>query len=202
MTWLRLLGAALVLAILAVPAAARPYHGDDRWAGVSEARSPGYSRQSRVKRSKAKRRHVRKAQARKARRAAVRHRGTAKAAQRAPARAVAAIVETASAGLAKPARFISGSLKCAVNVGSALAARGIQGTGSALAKSYLRWGRESAPVPGAVAVYHRGSRRSGSGHVAIVAKVENGRVLVWNPSRRGWRLQAYRRRAIAYRVAG
>lgn len=100
--------------------------------------------------------------------------------------------------LAVPARFIAGRLACARNVNAALAARGIRGTGSALAKSFLRWGRASGPVPGAVAVYNR----RGGGHVAIVAKVVNGKPWVWNPGRRGWRLVAYPRQAIAYRVAG
>jgi hypothetical protein len=100
-----------------------------------------------------------------------------------------------------PARFIGGSLKCAVNVNAALAAKGIQGTGSAMAKSFLHWGRASAAVPGAVAVYHRGGRKSRSGHVAIVSRVEGNTVYVLNPGRGGWREVAYPKRAIAYRVA-
>jgi hypothetical protein len=50
-------------------------------------------------------------------------------------------------------RFIRGRLVCAVNVGAELARRGIRGTGSARAKSYLSWGRASRPVPGVVAVF-------------------------------------------------
>ncbi|WP_299815050.1 CHAP domain-containing protein [Tardiphaga sp.] len=82
----------------------------------------------------------------------------------------------------------------------ALAERGIRGTGSALAKSFLGWGRASTPVPGAVAV----SSRRGGGHVAIVSRVESGQVYVWNPSPRGrgWQEVAYRHRAISYRVPG
>jgi hypothetical protein len=53
--------------------------------------------------------------------------------------------------------FVRGRLICAVNVGRALA-RGIRGTGSALARSYLHWGRSSGPTPGAVAVFSRGAR--------------------------------------------
>ena len=100
--------------------------------------------------------------------------------------------------LGKPARFIRGRLVCAVNVNAALARRGIRGTGSALARSFLHWGRATKAVPGAVAVFGR----RGGGHVAIVAKVEKGRVWVWNPSSRsrGWRLQVYNRPAIAYRT--
>jgi hypothetical protein len=101
--------------------------------------------------------------------------------------------------IAKPARYIAGRLICAINVNSALAERGIVGTGSALAKSFLSWGRSSPPVPGAIAVSSRGRR---GGHVAIVSRVEGGRVYVWNPSPRGrgWQEQAYRHRAIDYRV--
>jgi hypothetical protein len=102
--------------------------------------------------------------------------------------------------IARPARYIAGRLICAVNVNSALAERGIKGTGSAAAKSFLHWGRPSAPVPGAVAV----SSRRGGGHVAIVSRVEGGRIYVWNPSPRGrgWQEQAYRYRAISFRVPG
>lgn len=102
----------------------------------------------------------------------------------------------------KPIRHTARRLSCAINVNLALAEKGIRGTGSALAKSFLRWGRPSAPVPGAVAVYHRGGKRSISGHVAIVSRVEGGRVYVFNPSRSGWREVVYPKRAIAYRVAG
>jgi hypothetical protein len=105
------------------------------------------------------------------------------------------------AAIAAPARFIHGRLTCALNVGAALAERGIRGTGSARAKSYLAWGRPSAPLPGAVAVFHRGGPKSPSGHVAIVAKVEGGTVWLWNPGRNGWRLTASHRQAIAYRSA-
>ena len=71
----------------------------------------------------------------------------------------------------QPSRYIAGRLICAVNVGVALAERGIKGTGSALALSYLQWGRSAGgPVPGAVIV----SARRGGGHVAIVSRVENG----------------------------
>jgi hypothetical protein len=97
-------------------------------------------------------------------------------------------------------RYIAGRLICAVNVGAALAERGIKGTGSALALSYLRWGQASGPVPGAVAV----SSRRGGGHVAIVSRVDAGQVYVWNPSPRGhgWQEVAYRHRALSYRVPG
>jgi hypothetical protein len=96
--------------------------------------------------------------------------------------------------------FVRGRLICAVNVGRALQARGIQGTGSALAKSYLHWGRSSGPAPGAVAVFSRGR----GGHVAIVHSVRpDGTVIYLNPSssRQAWTIGPYRRRPIAFRVA-
>lgn len=101
----------------------------------------------------------------------------------------------------KPVRYIAGRLICAVNVGSALAERGIKGTGSALALSYLHWGRSAGgPVPGAVIV----SARRGGGHVAIVSRVENGVVYAWNATggQSGWREIPYRHHVIDYRVPG
>jgi hypothetical protein len=103
--------------------------------------------------------------------------------------------------VARPSRFIAGRLVCAVNVGVALAERGIRGTGSALALSYLHWGRSAGgPVPGAVIV----SSRRGGGHVAIVSRVENGVVYAWNATggQRGWREIPYRHSVIDYRVPG
>lgn len=119
----------------------------------------------------------------------------------APIRAVARAAEAVADAIAAPVRFVRGRLICADNVNAALAERGIRGTGSRLAKSFLGWGRASGPVPGAVAVYHR----RGGGHVAIVSHVDaNGRVWVWNPSarRQAWQLAPYGKSAIAYRVAG
>lgn len=104
-------------------------------------------------------------------------------------------------GISMPARFVGGRLKCAVNVGVALAERGIRGTGSALAKSYLHWGRPSGPQPGAVAVFSRGRR---GGHVAIVQDVRpDGTVIYLNPSsrRQAWQVGPYHKRPIAFRVA-
>jgi hypothetical protein len=103
--------------------------------------------------------------------------------------------------LGRPSRFIAGRLSCARNVGVALAERGIKGTGSALALSYLHWGRSAGgPVPGAVIV----SSRRGGGHVALVSRVVNGVVFAWNASggQRGWREIQYRHRVIDYRVPG
>lgn len=97
--------------------------------------------------------------------------------------------------------FIRGRLVCAANVGQELARRGIKGTGSRLAKSYLSWGRASPPVPGAVAVFNRGRK---GGHVAIVHSVKpDGTVIYLNPSsrRQAWVIGPYRKRPIAFRVA-
>lgn len=113
-------------------------------------------------------------------------------------RQVASVGQLDSVSFGAPSRFIGGSLKCAVNVNAALAARGIRGTGSALAKSFLGWGHScSCNTPGAVAVYGRGRR---GGHTAIVADA-SGRI--WNPSQRrgAWQLSHYKRRPIACRCA-
>lgn len=110
-------------------------------------------------------------------------------------------VPTWGGGINRPTRYIAGRLICAVNVGSALAERGIRGTGSALALSYLHWGRSAGgPVPGAVIV----SSRRGGGHVAIVSRVENGIVYAWNATggQSGWREIPYRHRVLDYRVPG
>lgn len=101
----------------------------------------------------------------------------------------------------RPSRFIAGHLICAVNVGVALAERGIKGTGSAAALSYLHWGRSAGgPVPGAVIV----SSRRGGGHVAIVSRVVNGITYAWNATggQRGWREIPYRHPVLDYRVPG
>jgi hypothetical protein len=102
-----------------------------------------------------------------------------------------------------PHRFVRGRLICAANVNAALAERGIRGTGSRLAKSFLHWGRSSRPVPGAIAVFNRG-RNPRSGHVAIVHSVKpNGTVIYLNPSasRQRWVVGPYRRKPISYRIA-
>jgi hypothetical protein len=114
--------------------------------------------------------------------------------------AIVDVMRIGAERIARPSRYIAGRLICAINVNAALAERGIRGTGSALAKSFLGWGRASEPVPGAVAV----SSRRGGGHVAIVSRVEGGQVYVWNPSPqgRGWQEVAYRHRAISFRVPG
>lgn len=114
---------------------------------------------------------------------------------------VRAAAPSISYAIAKPARYIAGRLICAVNVNAALAERGIKGTGSALAKSFLSWGRSAGgPVPGAVIV----SNRRGGGHVAIVSRVENGVIYAWNATggQRGWREIPYRKAVIDYRVPG
>jgi hypothetical protein len=111
------------------------------------------------------------------------------------------VFTAAGAAIARPARYIGGRLICAVNLNAALAERGIKGTGSALAHSFDHWGvRSPVPVPGAVAV----TDRRGGGHVALISRVEGGRVFAWNPSSRGrgWREVEYTGRHARYRVAG
>lgn len=103
--------------------------------------------------------------------------------------------------ISRPMRYIAGRLICAVNVNAALAERGIRGTGSAWAKSFLTWGHSAGgPVPGAVIV----SSRRGGGHVAIVSRVENGVVYAWNATggQSGWREIPYRHAVLDYRVPG
>lgn len=106
-----------------------------------------------------------------------------------------------ASGIGRPGRYIAGRLICAVNVNAALAERGIRGTGSAWAKSFLTWGHSAGgPIPGAVIV----SSRLGGGHVAIVSRVENGVVYAWNATggQSGWREIPYRHHVIDYRVPG
>lgn len=103
---------------------------------------------------------------------------------------------TTQAAVSHPSHYIAGRLACALNVGAFLAERGIRGTGSAAALSYLHWGRSAGgPVPGAVIV----SSRRGGGHVAIVSRVEHGTVYAWNSSG-GWREIAYHRPVLDYRI--
>ncbi|MBR1230190.1 hypothetical protein JQ600_35435 [Bradyrhizobium sp. AUGA SZCCT0176] len=127
-----------------------------------------------------------------------------------PARRAPPVIRTVSSygapspvaeAVGRPLRYISGRLICAVNVNAALAERGIKGTGSALARSFLSWGRSAGgPVPGAVIV----SARRGGGHVAIVSRVQGGVVYAWNATggQRGWREIPYRKHVIDYRVPG
>lgn len=58
---------------------------------------------------------------------------------------------------------------CAGFVGGCLEKCGIQSTRSGLARSYLHWGEECELEIGAVVIYWRVSRYSGSGHVGFVA---------------------------------
>lgn len=103
----------------------------------------------------------------------------------------------------KAGHFIRGRLICAVNVNAELARRGIRGTGSAKARSFLTWGTNAGgPVKGAVAVFSRGGR--GNGHVAIVDHVgPDGTVYYLNPSsrRQAWQVAPYHKRPLAFRVA-
>lgn len=109
-------------------------------------------------------------------------------------------VQTSDVSDVAHARYIHGRLVCAINVNAELAARGIPGTGSAMAKSFLSWGSPTEAQPGAVAVFNRG--RGKSGHVAIVHSVrDDGTIMYLNPGRRGWRVGPMNKRPIAFRVA-
>jgi hypothetical protein len=181
---------AVLLLCLAVPAQAKPspYRSVDVFAGDRWFYAQGAGAQDVIKAVRASRKA----------------KGKAKRSKRAPIYAPPlTLAQGARREIARafgqPA-FVRGRLVCAVNVGRALASRGIKGTGSALAKSYLHWGRGSGPVPGAVAVFGR----RGGGHVAIVHSVKpNGQVIYLNPSarRQAWVVGPYRGRPIAFRIA-
>lgn len=57
---------------------------------------------------------------------------------------------------------------CAGFVGAMLEDCGIKSTRSGMARSYEKWGQPCKAVPGAIVVFWRGSRTSGSGHVGFV----------------------------------
>ena len=66
---------------------------------------------------------------------------------------------------------------CAGFVGGVLEKSGLRSTRSGLARSYLDWGSECEHKIGAVVVYWRISKSSGSGHVGFVAgDINNGRI--------------------------
>lgn len=68
---------------------------------------------------------------------------------------------------------------CAGFVGAMLEDCGIKSTRSGMARSYEKWGQPCAAVPGAIVVFWRGSRSSGSGHVGFVTgKDQYGNILV------------------------
>lgn len=68
---------------------------------------------------------------------------------------------------------------CAGFVGAMLEDCGIRSTRSGMARSYEHWGQPCGPVPGAVVVFWRGSKSSGSGHVGFLAgRDHNGNLMV------------------------
>lgn len=66
---------------------------------------------------------------------------------------------------------------CAGFVGACLARAGLKQTGSMLARSYLKWGVECEPKPGAVVVLKRG-RDPASGHVGFLVERRAGKVFI------------------------
>ena len=74
------------------------------------------------------------------------------------------------------------TLWCADAINKWLGRVGINGTGSALARSFARWGEASAPQPGAIGVKHRGRR---GGHVVVVKAVKGNTLIAISPNSRG-----------------
>lgn len=69
---------------------------------------------------------------------------------------------------------------CAAFVGWCLREVGIEGTGSARARSYLQWGRPlTEPQVGAVCVLERGDPALGQGHVFFWMDEHHGLVYGW-----------------------
>lgn len=73
-------------------------------------------------------------------------------------------------------------LWCAAGVNKFLKNVGIKGTGSDRARSFSKYGKASKPVPGAIAVMHRGKN---SGHVAVVVRDLGTHVLTVSPNSHG-----------------
>ena len=68
---------------------------------------------------------------------------------------------------------------CAGFVGAMLEDCGIKSTRSGMARSYEKWGQPCGAVPGAIVVFWRGSKSSGSGHVGFVTgKDQHGNIMV------------------------
>jgi uncharacterized protein (TIGR02594 family) len=56
---------------------------------------------------------------------------------------------------------------------------GIEGTRSGMARSFENWGQPCGAIPGAIVVFWRGSKSSGSGHVGFVTgKDQYGNIMV------------------------
>jgi uncharacterized protein (TIGR02594 family) len=68
---------------------------------------------------------------------------------------------------------------CAGFVGAMLEDSGIKSTRSGMARSYETWGQPCQPIPGAIVVFWRGSRSSGSGHVGfLTGRDQHGNLMV------------------------
>lgn len=68
---------------------------------------------------------------------------------------------------------------CAGFVNAMVEDVGIKGTQSGMARSFESWGQPCGPIPGAIVVFWRGSRTSGSGHVGfLTGRDQSGNLMV------------------------
>jgi len=68
---------------------------------------------------------------------------------------------------------------CSGYVSAMLEDCGIKSTRSGMARSYEKWGQPCGAIPGAVAVFWRGSRSSGFGHVGfLTGKDQHGNLMI------------------------
>lgn len=91
---------------------------------------------------------------------------------------------------------------CAAYVNYVLACSGYIGTGSARARSFENWGKESeVPIPGCIAVLSRGKPASGKGHVGFVLRTTARRVLLLGGNQRNRVCAKWysRRRVLSFR---
>jgi uncharacterized protein (TIGR02594 family) len=67
---------------------------------------------------------------------------------------------------------------CAAFANAMLEEVGIKGSNSVAARSFLKWGKESKAVPGAIVVLWRGSKGGAQGHVGFLVKESDTHVLL------------------------
>lgn len=93
---------------------------------------------------------------------------------------------------------------CAAFVNHVLTLAGLEGTGSARARSFEYWGTPACdPVPGSIAVLSRGKPSSGKGHVAFVVRATGHRVLLLGGNQRNKVCARWypKSRILSYRLA-